>query len=137
VLASHALGTTTGQADQRPSDWGCFGARSSATRAGWKPTTKSCACGSGRWRGRMPGGAGSTSTRWPWTRRVGCWPSSAPSPPTRRSGRHGAWPPRNWTVTGAPTASCLPHGVRDWVERSRGRTRLLPGAVVRAWLEAL
>ena len=48
---------------------------------------RSCASGSERWRGRMPGGGGSTSTPWRWIRRAGWWPNSAPSPPTQASGR--------------------------------------------------
>ena len=101
-------GPRPGRLTRRPSGWACCDAPSSGTWAGWKPTTPSCGSRSGRWRGRMPGGAGSTSAPWPWTRRAGCWPNSAPSPPTPRSGRCGAWPPRNWTATGAPTAWTTP-----------------------------
>jgi hypothetical protein len=105
VLAEHALKTTTGKLTRRPSGSASGAGLRSGTWAGWKPTTPNCASGSGRWRGRMPGGAGSTSTPWPWTRPAGCWPNSAPFPPTHRSGRCGARPPRNWTAIGAPTAS--------------------------------
>jgi hypothetical protein len=87
-----------------PSGWGSCGGPSSGTWAGWKPTTTSCGSASGRWPGRLPGGAGSTSTRWPWTRRIGCWPSSAPFLPTQASGWCGGWRPRNWMAIGAPTA---------------------------------
>jgi AAA domain len=103
VLAEHGLRIMTGQADQAAERLGVL-RRAQQRHLGWKPTTPTCASRSGRWPGRMPGGAGSTSTPWPWTRRAGWWPNSAPSPPTSRSGGCGARPPRNWTATGAPTA---------------------------------
>jgi AAA domain/TrwC relaxase len=104
VLAEHALRTTTGQADQAAERLGLLRRAQQRHLAGWKPTTETCECRSGRWPERMPGGGGSTSTPWPWTRRAGCWPTSARSPPTQASGRCGGWPPRNWTAIGGPTA---------------------------------
>jgi hypothetical protein len=104
VLAEHALKTTSGQADQAAERLGCSGGRSSGTWAGWRPHDASCGCRNGRWPGKMPGGAGSTSAPWPWTRRAGCWPNSAWSRATPRSGRCGARPLENRTATGAPTA---------------------------------
>jgi hypothetical protein len=65
VLAEHALRTTPDRRTRRPSGSGCCAAASSGTWPGWKPMTPGCASRSGRWRGRMPGGAGSTSGRWP------------------------------------------------------------------------
>jgi hypothetical protein len=94
-----------GPDDERPHP---RAAPSSGTSVGWKPMTPTCGLGSGRWPGRMPGGGGSTSTRWRWTRRAGCWPNSAPSPATRWSGRCGARPPRSWTAIGALVALTTP-----------------------------
>ena len=54
-----------GRRTRRPSGWGCCAGRSSATWAGWRPTTPTCGSERWRWRGRMPGGGGSTSTPWP------------------------------------------------------------------------
>jgi hypothetical protein len=105
VLAEHALQTTTGQADRAASGLASCGGCSSGAWAGWRPTMGSCGSRSVWSPGSLAGVAGSTSGRWCWTRRAGCWPNSAPCPPTRGSGRCGAWPPRNWTATGAPTAS--------------------------------
>jgi conjugative relaxase-like TrwC/TraI family protein len=98
-------GPQLGRPTRRPNGSTSYAASSSGIWAGWKLTTPSSAPRSGRWRGRMPGGAGSTNAPWPWTRRAGCWRNSAPSRPTRRSGRCGGWPPRNWMAIGAPTAS--------------------------------
>ena len=53
-----------GRPTRRPSGWGCCGGRSSGTWAGWKPTMRGYASRSGRWRGRRPGGGGSTSAPW-------------------------------------------------------------------------
>ena len=93
-----------GRRTRRPSGWACCGGRSSDTWAGWKPTMNSYASRSARCCGRMPGGAGSTSGRSAWTRPAGWWPNSARCPAILVSGRCGAWPPRNWTATGAATA---------------------------------
>jgi conjugative relaxase-like TrwC/TraI family protein len=108
VLAEHALRTTNRQGTRRPSGWASFAGHSSDIWAGWKPTTLNCECRSRRWHEKMLGGAGSTSKPWPWTRRAGCWPNSAPYPPSLRSGWCGAWPPRSWTAIDAPTAWTTP-----------------------------
>jgi hypothetical protein len=102
---SMGCGPRAGRLTMQPSGWASYARHSSGTWAGWKPTMPTCGFGSGRWHGRMPGGDELTSMRWPWTRRVGWWPNSAPSPAIPPSGRCGARPLRSWTATGAPTAS--------------------------------
>jgi AAA domain/TrwC relaxase len=73
VLAEHALQTTTRQADVAAERLGVL-RRAQQRRLGWlEATTRSCGCRSGRWRGRLPGGGGSTSAPWCWTRPAGCW----------------------------------------------------------------
>jgi hypothetical protein len=144
ISASSPATTTIPDAETRPyshsrhrhrtlmkaeASWGCCDAPSSGGWAGWKPTTRTCASRSGRWRGRRPGGGGSTSAPWCWTRRAGCWPNSARSPPIHWSGRCGAPPPRSWTATGASTAWSTT-GRRSmrragWAGRG-GRPRRLP-----------
>jgi conjugative relaxase-like TrwC/TraI family protein len=105
VLAEHALETTSGQADQAAERLGIL-RRVQQRHLGWMEAHDADLRVRERavLREGTPGGGGSTSAPWPWTRRAGCWPNSAPSPPTPRSGGCGAWPPRNWTATGAPTA---------------------------------
>jgi conjugative relaxase-like TrwC/TraI family protein len=122
VLADHALRTTSGQADQAAERLGVL-RRAQQRHQGWmEATTTSYGFANGRWRGRMPGGAASTSAPWPWTRRAGCWPNSAPSPLNQASGWCGGWPPRSWTAIGAPTASTTP-GRRSIAGGERPETR--------------
>jgi conjugative relaxase-like TrwC/TraI family protein len=101
---STPCGPRPGRPTRLPSGWASCGAPSSGGWAGWKPTTPSCGCRSGWWRGRRPGGGGATSAPWCWTRRAGWWSSLARCLSIRGSGWCGAWPPRSWTATGAPTA---------------------------------
>jgi conjugative relaxase-like TrwC/TraI family protein len=57
-------GPPPGRPIKPPSGWGCCGARSSGTWAGWKPTTLSCGSRRARSPASLAGVAGSTSGRW-------------------------------------------------------------------------
>ena len=106
VLADHALRTTTGQADQAAERLNIL-RRVQQRHLGWMEAHDA----------QLRAQERSVAREDAWRRRVdqhaltldppgaGCWPTSAPSRPTRRSGRCGGWPPRNWMAIGAPTAS--------------------------------
>jgi hypothetical protein len=82
VLAEHGLRTTSGQADQAAERLGLL-RRAQQRHQGWMEAHDADLRVQERAvTGRMPGGAGSTSTLWPWTRQTGCWLSSDLSPRT-------------------------------------------------------
>jgi hypothetical protein len=104
ALAEHALRTTTRQADQAAERLGLL-RRVQQRRLGWLEAhdeelrvQERAVAREAAWRRRVDQRALVLD------RRAGCWPNSARCPPILVSGWCGAWPPRSWTVTGAPTA---------------------------------
>jgi hypothetical protein len=108
VVTEHALATTTSQANQATERLGLLRREQQRHRA-WLEAhdeglriQERAVLREDAWRRR------STNAPWLCTHPRGCWPKSARSLLTHKNGRCGAWPQRNSTVTGAPTASTTP-----------------------------
>jgi hypothetical protein len=104
VLAGHALRTTSGQADQAAERLGLL-RRAQQRHLGWMEAhdadlrvQERAVAREDAWRRRVDQRALALDPPGWLLAELG------PSPPTQARGGCGAWPPRNWTATGAPTA---------------------------------
>ena len=103
-----------GRPTRRPSGWGCCG-RAQQRHLGWMEAhdadlrvQERAVAREDAWRRRVDQRALALDPPGWLLAELG------PVPATPRSGRCGAWPPRNWTATGAPTAWTTPGRRSMW-----------------------